>query len=289
MGDEARSDIALAIAAVVFGPLLLGGLRGGSGVVGVLTDAAVVLLLTAAVPLLLARTRGDRMVAFGLSGPGRTGAVHGPVDTAALGPGLVLAAPAAAAGVLAMGTVGAGAAGMLLGRLSGSALQLVPVLALSLGAFAFHVFIALRGAAAFPRSPLWSLTRLLRTFGMTAAGLALGAGLLRVPAGASLPRTLGNAGALAALVLVADRMIGTDRAVPRLAVIVPAALTLYLHVTAFGLLAGLQAGALAAGVVTVIATLALTGRATLVLIPLVLAVHVWPTCLSPLALVRGLC
>jgi hypothetical protein len=277
MGDEARSDIALAIAAAVFGRLLLGSLRGGSGVTGVVLDAGVVLLLTAAVPLLLARTRGDGPRAFGLGGPG------------GVGPGLVLAVPVAAAGMIAMATVRAGAPGMLLGRLSGSALQLVPVLSLSLGAFALYVFIALRGADAFPRSPLWTLTRLLRTFGIAAAGIALVSGLLRVPLGASLPRTLSNAGALVVLVLLADRLIPSGRSVPRLAVIAPAALALYLHVTAFGLLAGLQAGALAAGVVSVIATVALAGRGTSVLVPMVLAVHIWPTCLSPLALVRGLC
>jgi hypothetical protein len=277
MGDEARSDIALTIAAAVFGRLLLGSLRGGSGVAGVVMDAGVVLLLTAAVPLLLARTRGDGVRAFGL------GAADG------FGPGLVLAVPAVAAGALAMASVGAGASGMLLGRLSGSPLQLVPVLALSLGAFALYVFVALRGADAFPRSPLWTLRRLLRTFGMAAAGIALIAGLLRVPLGASLPRTLGNAAALVALVLIADRMVPAGRSVPRLAVIVPAALALHLHVTTFGLIAGLQAGALAAGVASVIATVALAGRGTLVLVPLVVAVHVWPTCLSPLALVRGLC
>jgi len=279
MGDEARSDIALAVAAAVFGRLLLGSLRGGSGVTGVLADAAVVLALTAVVPLLLARTRGDGARAFGLGRPGVEGA----------GPGAVLALPVAGAGMLAMATAGAGTTGMLLGRLSGSLLQVVPVLALSFGAFVFFVFIALRGEAAFPRSPLWSLTRLLRTFGMAAVGVALIAGLLRVPLGASLSRTLGNVAALAVLVLLADRMVPGGRSVPRLAVIVPAALALYLHVTTFGLLAGLQAGALAAGVVTVVTTLSLAGRGTLVLVPLLLAAHVWPTCLSPLALVRGLC
>jgi hypothetical protein len=281
VGDEARSDIALAIAAAVFGRLLLGSLRGGSGIVGVALDAGVVLLLTALVPVLLARTRGDGARAFGL---GRS-------DAAAARPGqaVLLALPVAGAGMLTMGDVGAGSAGLLLGRLSGSVLQFLPVLSLTTGAFALFVFVALRGTHAFPRSPLWSLTRLLRTFGMAAAGVALIAGLLRVPLGASLTRTLVNATALAVLVLVADRMLPAGRSVPRLAVIVPAGLALYLHVTTFGLLAGLQAGALAAGVVTVMATVALAGRGTLVLVPLVLAAHVWPTCLSPLALTRGLC
>lgn len=285
MGDEARSDIALAIAAVVFGRLLLGSLRGGSGTLGVLVDAGVVLLLTAAVPLLLARTRGDGLAAFALGGTIRS---HSTLP-AQLTSGLVLAVPVAIAGTVAMRTAGAGAADAVLGRLSGSLLQLVPVLALSLGAFTLLVFIAVRGGDAFPRSPLWSLTRLLRTFGIGAAAVALVAGLLRVPLGASPLRTLVNASALAVLVLVTDRMLPAGRAVPRLAVIVPVVLALYLQVTTFGLLAGLHAGALAAGIATIIATVALSGRGTIMLAPLVLAVHVWPTCLSPLALTRGLC
>lgn len=285
MGDEARSDIALAIAAVVFGRLLLGSLRGGSGTLGVLVDAVVVVLLTAAVPLLLARTRGDGLAAFALDhAAGSTSRMP-----AQLASGLVLAVPVAIAGTVAMRTAGADATAAVLGRLSGSPLQLVPVLALSLGAFTLLAFIAVRGGDAFPRSPLWSLTRLLRTFGIGAAAIALVAGLLRVPLGASPLRSLVNASALAVLVLATDRMLPAGRAVPRLAVIVPVVLALYLHVTTFGLLAGLQAGALAAGVATVIATVALSGRGTILLVPLVLAVHVWPTCLSPLALTRGLC
>jgi hypothetical protein len=285
MGDEARSDIALAIAAAVLGRLLLGSLLGGSGTIGVLLDAGVILALTAAVPLLLARTRGDGPDAFALGA--RTRTTVGAREQ--LTTGALLAVPVVLAGAVAMLTAGAVPTAAMLGRLSGSALQLAPVLALSIGTFVLTVFIALRGVDAFARSPLWSLTRLLRTFGMGAAAVALVAGLLRVPLGASPTRTLLNAGALAVLVLTADRLLPVGRAVPRLAVIVPTVLALYLHVTTFGLLAGLQSGALAAGVATVIAAVALSGRGTLTLVPLVLAIHVWPTCLSPLALTRGLC
>ena len=283
MGDEGRSDVALAIAALVFGPLLLGGLRGGSGTVGVLTDVAVVLALTALVPLLLIRTRAT-------SGGGtitRVLALDGPPQGAVAG--LALALPVALAGAFAMLTAGATPGAALLGRLSGAPLQALQVLAVSLGSFVFVVFVVRRGAEAFPRSPEWPLRRLLRTLGMGGAGVALVAGLLRVPLGAQPLRVFANAAALAVLVLVADRMLGPRQVVPRLALLLPAGLMLYLHLTSFGFGVGLQAGALAVGAVAVIGTLALSRGGTWPVIPLVVAMHLWPTCLTPLALVRGLC
>jgi len=69
----------------------------------------------------------------------------------------------------------------------------------------------------------------------------------------------------------------------------PAGLTLYLHLTAFGFGAGLQAGALAAGTITVLGALTLSARGAWPAVPLIVATFLWPTCLTPLALVRGLC
>ena len=285
MGDEARSDVALALATVVFGPLLLGGLRGGSGTVGVLLDVAVVLTLTAVVPLLLVRSRGasgagPRSVtaALGLTGPPQAAAA-----------GLPLALPVAAAGAVAMVTAGATPVAALLGRLSGDALQVVQVAGLTLGTTVLVTFLVRRGAAAFPRSPEWTLRRLVRTVGMAAAAVALVAGLLRVPLGADPLRVLVNALALAAVVLAADRMVGGRRTAPRLALLLPAGVMLYLHVTTFGFSVGLQAGALGAGMLVVVGALTLSERGAWPAVPLVLATALWPTCLSPLALVRGLC
>jgi hypothetical protein len=293
VGDEARSDIALAISALVLGPLLLGSLRGRPGAGGVLLDAAVVLALTLAVPLLLARSRRLGVEVFGLGHAPPSGAAggrnNGPRSSAALPAGLALALPVALAGTVAMITAGAAPDAALLGRLSGSPLQLAPVLALTLGAGGFSAFLASRGREAFARSPLWTLTRLLRTVGMSAAAGALVVGLLRVPFGASPVRAVANATALALLVLLADRLVVRGPAVPRLAVLLPAGLALYLHITTFGLGQGLVAGALAAGTTAVITTTALGTQGLRALVPLLLAIHVWPTCLSPLALARGLC
>jgi hypothetical protein len=284
VGDEARSDVALTIAMLVFGPLLLGGLRGGSGTLGVLLDIAVVLALTALVPLLLARSRAG---SGGGSQVVRTLALDGP--PAGVTSGLPLVLPIAIAGFVAMLTAGAAPPAALLGRLSGDPLQYVQVAALTAGSTVLVVFLVLRGAAAFPRSPEWSLRRLVRTIGMGAAAVALIAGLLRVPIGASPTRVVVNAAALAALVLIADRTLVSRETAPRLALLLPAGLALYLHITTFGLSVGLQAGSLAAGTTVVVGAAALGARGTWSALPLMLAVHLWPTCLSPLALARGLC
>ena len=112
MGDEARSDVALAVATLVFGPLLLGGLRGGSGSLAVVVDLAVVLTLTAVVPLLLVRARagspGGRTLPEAL-------ALDGPPQGAAAG--LALALPVALAGAFAMIGANAAPGAALLGRL----------------------------------------------------------------------------------------------------------------------------------------------------------------------------
>jgi len=287
VNDEARSDLALALAALVFGPLLLGSLRGGSGPLGVLTDAAVVLALTALVPVLLARSRGDLARAFAVAPPAGSRSNHPSSPTGRTG--WLLALPVAGMGTIAMLTAGADPLGALFGRLSGSLLQGVPITALSVGAFAIVVFVATRARDAATRSPHWTLRRLVRTLGMSAAGLALVTGLLRVPAGASGVRVIGNALALAILVLLADRMVGPSASAPRLAVMLPAGLFLYLHITTFGLSVGIQAGALGGGVAVVMAVIALSRHGAIPLIPLTLALHLWPTCLSPLALTRGLC
>jgi len=284
VGDEARSDVALTIAMLVFGPLLLGGLRGGSGTLGVLLDIAVVLTLTALVPLLLARSRAGRGASGAIT---RALALDG--APAGVTSGLALAVPVGIAGSVAMLTAGATPAAALLGRLSGAPLQYVQVAALTAGSSVLVVFLVLRGAEAFPRSPEWSLRRLVRTLGMGAAALSLVAGLLRVPLGASVTRVLVNAAALAVLVLIADRTLVRRTAVPRLALLLPAGLALYLHLSTFGLSVGLQAGALAAGTTVVVGAVALSARGAWAALPLMLAVHVWPTCLSPLALARGLC
>ncbi len=287
MGDEARSDLALAIAAAAIGPALLGPVTGG-GALGALTSAAALLAVTALVPVLLGRARGDLATALAL-GPSGIGRSPRPATGAgAVLAGLPSAAPAAVAGTVAMVTAGAAPSDAVLGRLSGSPLQLVVVLTAAAGAVVLMTFLAVRTRTASVRSPVWPLRRLLRTVGAGAAVVGLVTGLLRVPLGASGPRVVVNAVALLATVVLADRLVGAGGA-PRLAVLLPAGLVAWLHVSALGFGAGLTGAALGAGTAAVIATVALGPHGLRAAVPLAVAVHLWPTCLSPLAQVGGLC
>ena len=286
MGDEARSDLALAIAAAAIGPALLGPVTGG-GALGAVLGAASLLAVTALVPVLLGRARGDLVDALALrpAGAARGRTTPGGADVVA---GLPLALPAAAAGAVAMVTAGASASDAVLGRLSGSALQALIVVAAAVGAGVLVTFLAVRARAVSVRSPVWPLRRLLRTVGAGATAVGLVTGLLRVPFGASGTRVVVNAVALLAIVLLADRLVG-DVGAPRLAVLLPVVLVAWLHLSRLGFVAGLTAAALAAGTAAVMACVALGPRGARPLIPLALAVHLWPTCLSPLAQVGGLC
>lgn len=196
---------------------------------------------------------------------------------------------AALAGAVGMLSAGSTPGAALLGRLSGAPLQALQVAAFSVGSAVLSVFLVRRGTEAFPRSPEWPTRRLLRTVGTAAAGVSLVAGLVRVPLGASATRVVVNALALMALVLLADRLVDARRTAPRLAVLLPAGVAVYLHITSLDIGMGLQAGALAAGTTAVIGTVALGRRGAWPIVPLAVAVHLWPTCLSPLALVGGLC
>lgn len=286
MGDEARSDLALAIAAAAIGPALLGPVTGG-GALGAVLGAASLLAVTALVPVLLGRARGDLVDALALrpSGADRGGATSGGATVLA---GLPLAVPAAVAGAVAMVTAGAAASDAVLGRLSGSALQALVVVAAAVGAGVLVTFLAVRARTVSVRSPVWPLRRLLRTVGAGATAVALITGLLRVPLGASGTRVVVNAVALLTIVLLADRLVG-DAGAPRLAVLLPVALVAWLHLSRLGFVAGLTAAALAAGATAVMACVALGPRGSRALVPLALTVHLWPTCLSPLAQVGGLC
>jgi len=276
--DTARSDLALAVATLLIGPRLLAPLAEGGGAAGALGTAAVLLMLTTVVPVLLGRARGDLPEALALTR-------RGPADAAA---GLPLVVPAAVAGTVAMATAGAAPSAAVLGRLSGSPLQTLVIASAAIGAAVLVTFLAVRARAASVRSPVWSLHRLVRTVGTGTVVVALVAGLLRVPLGASPVRVAVDTAALLAIVLLADRLVGAG-SVPRIAVLLPAVVVAWAHVSALGLGGGLQAAALGAGVATVMAAVALGPRGLPGVVPLAVAVHLWPTCLSPLAQVRGLC
>lgn len=293
--DDARSDVILAGATVLFGGVARAiaaqlPFYPRSGMVAATLDLAWILVLTGLVPLLLARHRGDGAAAFGLDGP-----------RAALRAGLLVAAPVAVTeGVLSL----LRGAPSVLGRLTvvavgRSTTTLVIVAAqivlLTLGATLLVAFLGHRGRDAFPRSPEMPLTALLRTFGMSAAAGALVLGLARSVGRSTAPLVLVTVVGLVAVLLLADRLIPHGTRVPRAAVLAPALVVLATHVFATGgllrgnLVDGLYLGSLAVGTTVAAAALTQVRRLGWAIVPLLAATHWWSSCLSPLTFGLGGC
>jgi hypothetical protein len=289
--DEARSDVILAAAAAVLGTFLIGlvtqlPLYPRTGILGALVAVFWVFALTGLVPLLLARYRGDGMKAFGLQ-----------AQRDAWRRGLVLVAPVAAVGVLQALLVAGDPMGAALGRIGRalrspvaaapiySALELV---ALVVGGLMLTTFLAVRGREGF-RPVDMSLTQALRTFGMGCAGVALIGGLLRsLGPEVRVGGVLLEVAALVVLILLADRLVPLGPTVPRGAILAPLVVIAVAHLFALGggllfgnPLIGLHAGGLGAGTAVVIAVLVSARNMAWAVVPLMIAVHWWPTCLSP--------
>jgi hypothetical protein len=282
--DDAKTDVILAGAAAALG----GAARGivaqlpgypRVGLAAVVIDLVWAFAVTGLVPLLLARHRGDRGRAFGLHRPSR-----------GLGLGLALGVPVIGA-ELALGlAIGVSPARVLIGRLAatGVVLGLVQVAVLAGGSLLLITFLASRGAA-LSRSEPRPLVGLVRTIGLGSAAVALLAGAARSLAGPALLPVILSAAALAAVVLVADRRIATVT-LPRATVLAPAIVVAVVHVIATGgplrgdLVTALYAGGLAVGIATVVAALGRGETTRWAAVPLLVAVHWWPSCLSPLAL-----
>ncbi len=293
--DDAKSDVILAAATLLFGGLARTivaqlPLYPRQGVLALAFDLVWLVLLTAAVPWWLSRYRGDGLAAFGLDG-----------DRGALGGGVLLATPIIVASVIATFVMGFGITTGLLGDLGRVLVfgegQVVLLAAASLGRFVLLTagatlvisFLAVRSREAFPRSPDTSLTELLRTFGMGAAGIALVIGLLR-----SISPTFGilsvliQVPAVVAVLLLADRRIPSRVAVPRATIVAPAIVVLVVHIFAFGgffrgdLAAGLYAGSLGAAVAIAISALVQLRGVAWAIVPLLAAAHWWSGPFSPL-------
>jgi hypothetical protein len=289
--DEARSDVILAAAAAVLGTFLIGlvtqlPLYPRTGILGALVAVFWVFALTGLVPLLLARYRGDGMKAFGLQ-----------AQRDAWRRGLVLVAPVAAVGVLQALLVAGDPMGAALGRIGRalrspvaaapvySALELV---ALVVGGLMLTTFLAVRGREGF-RPVDMSLTQALRTFGMGCAGVALVGGLLRsLGPEVRVGGVLLEVAALVILILLADRLVPLGPTVPRGAILAPMVVIAVAHLFALGggllfgnPLIGLHAGGLGAGTAVVVAVLVSARNMAWAVVPLLIAVHWWPTCLSP--------
>jgi hypothetical protein len=295
--DTARSDVVLAAVVLVLGPPFAALVRARTaGVVAMVVWSLAVVAVTALPALLLARARGDGADAMALGRP--AGGL-----ASALRPGIGLALPVALGAPLAWVAVGASPAAALTGRLAlvggptdptSLALRLASIVALTLGAAVVVPFLALRSRDAARRSPERPLLGLLRTGGMGAAAVALIGGLASALVGTSWRVAVVNALTLVALVLVADRIVGPGTRVARIAVIVPAVVVGLAQ--AGGVLALLRSGlpavaptALAVGTTVVMASVALSRRGAWPVVPLAIALHLWPSCLSPLPMATGVC
>jgi hypothetical protein len=295
--EDARSDVILTGAATVFGGVLLGLLLSAPGIPRSGVGREIIALiasfaLSGLAPLLLARYRDDVPGAFGVrAGRG-----------VPVGPSLLLAAPVIVFGVIRGLLLGRTAGAAVLGRAgSGSPvvgpsnldvgrlfLDLAGVLVLTAGAWLLVGFLVVRGRDAF-RDDERSSTELLRTFGAGAVAVALVLGGLRsLVAGGGFVPLLIDILALIAVILVADRLVPAEATITRPAVLTPVVVVLIAHVLAAGgvfrgdLLLGLTTGALGAATVLVFAVVADHLRTSAVVLPLLLAIHWWPTCLSPL-------
>lgn len=300
--DDAKTDVILAAATTIFGVNLRGFLLGlplypTGRVVGGILDLGWIVVLTALVPVLLARHRGDGTAAFGVAAGG-------------WGRGLTLALPAVFLGLTVPWVSSSGVAEQaVFGRFAGvssagSAGDLVLIVAqisaFTVGSLLLVAFLAVRSRDGFPRSPDIALKQIVRTVGMGIVVTAVVSGALQsIRPGGGWLNALMIAGlhvvALLALVLLVDRRTPFGISIPRAAIATPLVVILIAHVFAAGglfrgdLIGGIYLAALAAGVTLAVSTLAQTRQGVAPALWLVLAVHVWPTCLSPLSFAGGVC
>jgi len=306
--DDAKTDVILAAAVAVIGPSVVGfvsrlPLVPRTGALGVLVGFVFVLAITALVPVLLARHRGDGLEALGLRESG--GSLNAVGSSNATAGSLMMILPVAVAGagtVLLLGGSGSGAVlgrvGMAIGRvpdLVAVGLTALRLVVLSVATLVLTGFLSVRSRDGFPRSPDTSLVELVRTFGLGAVGVALVTGLIRAVTGGSGSIMVLNVLALVAVLLVVDRLVPAGITVPRTRIVAPLLIIVILQtfsaggIFGGGLLLGLHRGALAAGVVIAVAATAATRRGAVLAVPLIIAVHWWPTCLSPLPSAGGMC
>lgn len=304
--EDARSDVILAGATAVFGVSLIAFLRQlpgypDRGFLGIALQLFWVFALTGLVPWLLTRYRKLGPESYGLE-TGREG----------LSAGLLLALPVVVAGVLRGIPLQGSLLRAVLGRFStfvpggdptvsessvGAAnvvldglIALALVLILVAGTLLLFPFLTVRGRDAFAPQEV-SATETIRTFGMGAAAAALVFGLLRsISSDLSALGVLVNVLALAALVLLGDRLVPAKVTTARAAILTPVVIAFLAHLLPSlrgDLLFGLYSGALAAGIVAVVASV-IEGRAyAWAIVAPVIAMAVYPTCLTPLPFAAG--
>jgi hypothetical protein len=263
------------------------------GVVGTLLGLVWLFALTGLVPYLLTRYRKLGSESYGLD-----------TDRHRWSAGLLLAAPIVVAGIVRGMPLRGSFPQALLGRFSPLVagdptirqeavtapnlvvevlIALVLVVLLAAGALLLYTFLTVRGRDAFSRKDL-SVTEAVRTIGMGSVAAALVFGLLRaIGPDLTVLGVLVNVATLATFVLLGDRLIPANVRTNRAAILTPLVVAVLAHVLQLmrgDLLFGLYAASLAAGLVTVVASI-LEGRAyAWAIIAPIVAMAVYPTCLS---------
>lgn len=290
--EDARSDFILAAAALVFGTLVFEFIltlpiypRGTLSLW--LTPVWVVLLMI--IPArFLARYREQDLEAFGLGS-----------DRSGIAEGLLLVAPLVAVGYI-RGFSGGNVIGALLGRLrniaaASAGLAELDLLRLLLGIILLAVagvgtmllfgLLVTRARDGF-RATDMPLLEALRTYGLGAVGIGTLLGLLTSLGGVGPPSwaVLLDGLAVAAVILLADRLVATGDRTNRMTILAPAIVVVVAFLLRGGgfftqnLALSLYQGAMAASVAIVLAVLLETRRAAWAAVPLV-AATVWaPTC-----------
>lgn len=302
--EDARSDFILAAAATLFGPLLVGLLLNlpfyPSGLLGGLLGLVWIFVATALVPILLVRYRDQGLEGYGLGG-----------SREAWASGLAIAAPIVLVGWL-RGWLGLqlGPAWALLGRVAndvgnpviGASRSIVDILlavafvvVLLVSGIVLIGFLVSRARDGFRRNEL-PIVEGLRTYGMGAAAVGLLLGLLAsIGRGVSAPVVLMNVVGLAAVILLADRLVTPGEMTSRATLLAPAIVVVVVQIMSFGglfrgdLLLGLFHGAMSGALAIVLAALLETRRYAWAMLPVAVAATLYPTCLSlPTAFNAGL-
>lgn len=284
--EEARSDFILAAAAAIFGPLLLrllapfglGAVQSRGPVAGALFGL-VAFGFTGLVPLLLARYRGGGLAAFGLDTP-RT----------SMAAGLLAAVPLVLVGMLkwwvptrSIPQALAGIFAPVIDDPFGLGFVALGALALFVGSVLLFTFLTVKARDGFARVELTQL-QMLRTFGLAAAGASALIGLLLVPTGRiALGVAFLEPLALAAVVLLADRLVQPRVTTSRATIFGPAIVALLLQLELFGgaFLTSLREGLLAAGLIVVVAVLVETPKAAWAAVPLLAAASFYAVSFRP--------
>ncbi len=290
--EDARSDFILAASALVFGTLVYQFIFAlpiyPQGTLSVWLLPVWVVLLMIIPARFLAGYREQDLEAFGLG-----------TDRSGLPDGLLLVAPLVAVGYV-RGFSDGNVLGALLGRLRNIAaaspalveldmsrllLGIVLLGAAGVGTLLLFGLMVTRARDGF-RATDMPLLEALRTYGLGAVAIGTVLGLLVSLAGAGPPTwaVLLEGLAMAAVVLLADRLVASGDRTSRMTVLAPAIVAIVAFILRGGgfftgnLAQALYHGAMAASVMIVLAVLIETRRSAWTAVPLVAATIWAPTC-----------